>query len=121
MKAAGAHRVGRDLRFRLDRALRLALADGGIKRLQDDIEDYAGSTLYAPGSSPVVMRQLGPRQLNDVPRSEVQKLIHELDAADLDEETRTRTVLDAYGLIRLTERAREYVTECVAYRWASGG
>jgi very-short-patch-repair endonuclease len=121
VKAAGAHRVGRDLRFRLDRALRLAVADGGVMRSQDAIEDYAGSTLYAPGSAPVVMRQLGPRQLNDVPRSEVQMLIHELDAADLDEETRTRAVLDAYGLIRLTERAREYVTECVAYRWTSGG
>lgn len=117
VKASGGHRVGPQLRSQFNHVLHLAIANGAVSMIKDDIEDYVDRTLYAPGGSPVVVRELGPRQLTDVPRSELRAFIELLGIADFAEDERTREVLDSYGLIRLTDRAREYVTECVTYTW----
>jgi hypothetical protein len=65
-----------------------------------------------PDSPPVRARELGPRTLEEVPLDEVAELVRRLRAAGAagsgDEETK-RAVLNAYGLVRLTSRADEYL------------
>ena len=53
------------------------------------------------------VRELGPRPLDDVPLPEIAELMERLtttSAADL-----KRAVLDAYGLVRMTSKADEYL------------
>ena len=55
-----------------------------------------------------------PRQLSDVPRSEVATLIKYLDLEDAADEAVKRAVLNAYGLIRLTAKTSQYLDECLS-------
>ena len=71
--------------------------------------------LYAPGKPSNLLRELGPRQLTDVPRSEVAKLIKYLGLENADKDVVKRAVLNAYGLVRLTAKASHYLDECLTY------
>ena len=53
------------------------------------------------------MRELGPRGLDEVPLDEVAELMERLTIAGADD--LKRAVLDAYGLVRLTAKADEYL------------
>ena len=67
--------------------------------------------LRPAGSPEVRVRELGPRALDEVPLDEVAELMRRLSAAgaaDL-----KRAVLDAYGLVRLTTKADEYLERAV--------
>jgi hypothetical protein len=70
-KASGSQRVRHQTQLRFNalnaRGVRLA----NWLRLDDGITDPSGATLYAPGTPPVVLRQRGPRELTDIPRSEI--------------------------------------------------
>jgi hypothetical protein len=73
-------------------------------------------TLYLPDTAPVVVRELGPRDLLEVPKSEVHALIVGLGMiGDGDTERVSRAVLTAYGLSRLGSRAAEFLLECQRY------
>lgn len=119
VKATGGSRVGRDIRSHLDRALRIATRDGVIQLLEDEHDELSDRTVYLTGRSPVEVRKLGSRQLTEVPRSEVHQLIQVLGVASSSPDARARRVLSAYGLTRLTDRARDYIAECAAYGWTS--
>jgi hypothetical protein len=73
----------------------------------------ADDVLRATDAPAVRVRELGPRTLEEVPLDEVAELMRRLGAglapADL-----KRAVLDAYGLVRLTARADEYLEEALA-------
>lgn len=80
---------------------RVEIAREGATTIDDD------DVLRPAGSQPVVVRELGPRTLEDVPLDEVAELMERLataGASDL-----KRAVLDTYGLIRLTARADQYL------------
>jgi hypothetical protein len=62
-----------------------------------------------------VVRELGPRQLSDIPRSEVAALIGQLGLTGAPIDSIKRAVLDAYGLVRLTAKASQYLDECLDY------
>lgn len=73
--------------------------------------------LRATDAPAVRVRELGPRTLDEVPLDEVAELMRRLQdagARDL-----KRAVLDAYGLIRMTARAEEYLRRAEAL--AAGG
>jgi hypothetical protein len=53
------------------------------------------------------VRELGPRTLDEVPLREVAELMRRLRAAGATE--LPRAVLDAYGLVRMTAKAEEYL------------
>lgn len=55
------------------------------------------------------MRELGPRQLTDVPRSEIAKLIKYLRAHGTADDMIKRAVLDAYGLVQLSGKRSRYL------------
>ena len=66
-----------------------------------------GEILRPAGSPEVRVRELGPRQLDDVPLREVAELMRRLRAAGATE--LPRAVLDTYGLVRMTTKAEEYL------------
>jgi hypothetical protein len=72
-------------------------------------EDGAqGEEVLRPAGSPAVrVRELGPRALDEVPLDEVAELMERLTIAGADD--LKRAVLDAYGLVRLTAKADEYL------------
>ena len=74
-RAMGGHRVGPDIRRTFHKATRKALRNGRIRQLDDEIAVLEEKTLHVPGQPSILVRELGPRQLSDVPRSEVAKLI----------------------------------------------
>jgi hypothetical protein len=60
-----------------------------------------------PDQPAVRVRELGPRTLEEVPLDEIAELMRRLGARD--EAALKRGVLQAYGLVRLTTRADEYL------------
>lgn len=89
--------------WRLKIAERLATDREGATTIEND------DVLRVAGSPEVVVRELGPRTLEEVPLDEVAELMGRLaqaGASDL-----KRAVLDTYGLVRLTERADRYLEQ----------
>ena len=119
IRATGGQRVGRELRRVLNQATARGLRQGHLAQLVDSISGQTDKTLYLPGTEPVIVRALGPRLLFEVPRSEVNALVQMLDLEGPSHVIH-RGVLDALGLTRLTPRTRDYLDECLAYRWTPG-
>ena len=113
--AAGGQRVGPDIRRTFHKATRQALRKGLIRQLDDGITALDQKTLYVPGKPSTLLRELGPRQLTDVPRSEVAKLIKYLAVHGATDDVIKRAVLDAYGLGPLTGKRSRYLDECLSY------
>jgi hypothetical protein len=67
--------------------------------------------LRAAGTPPVLVRELGPRTLEEVPLDEVAALMRRLREGGAQE--LKRAVLDTYGLVRLTARADEYLVRAL--------
>ncbi|MET0604213.1 MAG: hypothetical protein ABW167_19670, partial [Baekduia sp.] len=57
----------------------------------------------------VRVRELGPRALDEVPLREVAELMRRLRAAGATE--LPRAVLDAYGLVRMTAKAEDFLEQ----------
>lgn len=117
VQAAGGTRVGTEIRRSLLAATRQALRAGTFCGIDDGLPLGDEKTLYLPGTPPVLVRELGPRLLSDVPRSEVAALIDELGLNGADPDVIKRAVLDAYALIRLTAKTSAYLDECLNYTW----
>lgn len=119
-QAAGGFRVGPEMRRTFVRATRYAVRTGALHQLDEPLADDEEKTLYIPGEPPVLVRQIGPRQLTDVPRSEIALLVKDLNLEPAAPDLIKRAVLNAYGLIRLTARASQYLDECLNYlSWGS--
>jgi very-short-patch-repair endonuclease len=115
LRAAGGFRVGPELRRTFHKAARWALRTGALRQLDDQITTLDEKTLYLPAKPSVLVRELGPRQFSEVPRSEVAKLIKYLGLQDAPDDVVTRAVLNAYGLVRLTAGTGKYLDECLSY------
>ena len=66
-----------------------------------------GEVARAPDQPAVRVRELGDRVLEEVPLTEVTELMRRLGGSD--PAALKRAVLSAYGLVRLTQRAEEYL------------
>ena len=74
------------------------------------IEMEEGSEVLRPAGTPEVrVRELGPRALDEVPLREVAELMKRLRAAGATE--LPRAVLDAYGLVRMTAKAEDFLAQ----------
>jgi dethiobiotin synthetase len=78
---------------------------------RDDIPWQDDDVVRMPDSPAVRVRELGPRELIEVPLDEISELIRRLRAAGgaRDASSAKRAVLNVYGLKRLTARADEYL------------
>lgn len=109
-QAAGGHRVGKDIREKLDQARRSAIGAGRLAELKDG---DGSTTLYLPGTEPIVVRARGARDLYEIPRSEITALADQLEIRHIPLPDAKREILDAYGLVRMTEKASAYLAECL--------
>jgi hypothetical protein len=74
------------------------------------IDFEEGSEVLRPAGTPEVrVRELGPRPLDEVPLREVAELMRRLRAAGATE--LPRAVLDAYGLVRMTSKAEDFLAQ----------
>ena len=119
MKAAGGQRVGKEIRKVLNKAVNAAIRSGAIAQVHDQIPGQIEKTLYIPGSPPVIVRELGPRLLFDVPRSELRTLANSLGVNAADRTTAMRTILVELNLTRLTERTATHLDEVLQYEWST--
>jgi AAA domain len=78
---------------------------------KDEIPGQDDDVVRLPDSPAVRVRELGPRTLEEVPLDEIAELVRRLRAAGAarEEHETKRAVLNAYGLVRLTSRADEYL------------
>lgn len=118
VKSAGGHRVSKESRRALNQATTTAIRSGVIAQIHDNITGQIDKTLYIPGKPPVAVRELGPRLLVEVPRSELRALAELLDLDVTDHPTAMRTILGELNLTRLTARATEYLGEVLRYEWS---
>lgn len=116
-QAAGGVRVGKDIRSAFNRAASRAVRSHLLTQIEDDRPGQMDKTLFIPGSKPVVVRELGPRSLYDVPLSEVQTLMGDLRVSNATPARAARAILDAYGLHKLTQKATAFIEECQHYSW----
>jgi hypothetical protein len=115
--ASGGQRVGGGIRSQLNKIVHQELRSGRLAAIPDGTPGVVDRTLMLPGTTPVVLRELGPRELTEVPRSEVREVIEQLGLGGQTGEHVSRAVLQAYGLTRLTGRAATFLAECQKYRW----
>ena len=87
--------------YRLRMAGRIEIVPAEETPGQDD------EILRVAGTPPVRVRELGPRSLDEVPLPEIAELMERLTTAGADD--LKRAVLDAYGLVRMTAKADEYL------------
>ena len=112
-KASGGKKLTTIARAPLSAAAyRLRMA-GRIEMVKDAEGPGQGDDVLRPaGSPPVRVRELGPRALDEVPLDEVAELMRRLRAAGATE--LKRATLDAYGLVRMTAKADEYLERALA-------
>jgi hypothetical protein len=106
-KAAGGKKLTTVARAPLSNSVYHLAREGKVVLLgEDEIPWQGDDVVRLPDTAPVVVRELGPRELIEVPLDEIAELMRRLGPqADL-----KRAVLNAYGLVRMTARAEQYLT-----------
>ena len=120
VKASGGSRVGREAQRQ---RTFVALTAGGAHtgrwlRIKDRITEPSEATLYMPGDPAVLVRTRGPRELQEIPRSEIRSLVDQLELPLGDPEVK-RALLHQLGFVRLTARTSQYLDECLRYSWTT--
>ncbi len=109
-KAAGGKKLTAVARAPLSNSIYHLAREGKIDLTRADDVPWQGDDLVRlPDTPAVVARELGPRELIEVPLDEVAELMRRLQAAGRGEDLK-REVLTTYGLTRMTARAEQYLT-----------
>ena len=115
VKSSGGKKVTTVARAPLTSATYWLSREGAVELTQADDAPWQGEDQLRPADTPpVVVRELGPRELVEVPLDEIAELMRRLLAAGHARDTLKRSVLTTYGLVRLTSRADEYLGEALA-------
>ena len=106
-KAAGGKKLTSVARAPLSNSIYHLAREGKVELMREDEVPWQGDdVIRLPDTPPVVARELGPRELIEVPLDEIAELMRRLgDQPDL-----KRAVLNTYGLVRMTSRAEQYLT-----------
>jgi hypothetical protein len=99
-RASGGKKLTTIARAPLSSSLHWLAREGKIV-LEDEVARL-------PDQPAVRVRELGDRTLEEVPLDEIAELMRRLGGPD------KRAVLNAYGLVRLTQRADEYLSAAIA-------
>ena len=117
VRGSGSTRVTKLARRKLDVALKRLLDQNQVQidELETDPEDHTQRVLRVPGTSAVSVREIGSRDLYEVPLNEVAGLIAQrLDRyPKASHDQLMRYVLNTYGWRRLTDKARSYLTAAI--------
>lgn len=85
-------------------------------RVKDRISDPAEATLYLPGHPAVLVRTRGPREPDEMPRSEIRSLADQLELPLGDPEVK-RALIQQLRFVRLMARTSDYLDKCLRYSW----
>ena len=111
LRAIGRARLGKQVERTLDEALTLAEREGLV--VVDNptrTRNRTQMTFRAPATAPVVLRARGPRDLYEIPHSELRESIARVaEATGRTDEDLQRAVLQVYGLQRLEEKASSHL------------
>jgi dethiobiotin synthetase len=111
-RASGGRKLTSAARAPLSSALNWLAREGKVALVREaDVPWQGDDVVRMPDHPEVRVRELGPRELIEVPLDEIAELMRRLRAAHgvADETGLKRAVLNAYGLVRLTARADEYL------------
>ena len=111
-RAAGGRKLTSAARAPLSSALNWLAREGKVALVREtDVPWQGDDVARMPDHPGVRVRELGPRELIEVPLDEIAELMRRLRAAHgvSDPTGLKRAVLSAYGLVRLTARADEYL------------
>jgi hypothetical protein len=109
-KAAGGKKLTSVARAPLSNSVYWLAREGKVELTrEEDIPWQNDAIVRLPDTPAVIVRELGPRELIEVPLDEVAELMRRLQAAGHSEDLK-RAVLSTYGLIRMTARAEQYLT-----------
>jgi dethiobiotin synthetase len=111
-RASGGRKLTSAARAPLSSALYWLAREGRVMLTREaDVPWQGDDVVRMPDHPEVRVRELGPRELIEVPLDEIAELMRRLRAAHgvADETGLKRAVLSAYGLVRLTARADEYL------------
>jgi dethiobiotin synthetase len=111
-RASGGRKLTSAARAPLSSALYWLAREGKVTLVREaDVPWQGDDVARMPDHPEVRVRELGPRELIEVPLDEIAELMRRLRAAQgvADETGLKRAVLSAYGLVRLTARADEYL------------
>ena len=109
-KAAGGKKLTSVARAPLSNSVYHLAREGKIALTRADDVPWQGDDVVAlPDAPAVVARELGPRELIEVPLDEIAELMRRLQAAGHTGDLK-RAVLDTYGLRRMTSRAEQYLS-----------
>lgn len=95
--------------YRLRHEGRIEISPAAENPGQDD------EVLRVTGTPVVRVRELGPRELAEVPLAEIAALMDKLRAHGAGEADLARAVLDTYGLVRMTAKAEAYLGQARAW------
>jgi hypothetical protein len=110
-RAAGGKKLTSVARAPLSNSVYHLAREGRLALVRTDEAPWQGDDVVRlPDTPAVVVRELGPRELIEVPLDEVAELMRRLQAAGQDGGDLRRAVLNAYGLTRMTARAEQYLT-----------
>ena len=110
VKSSGGKKVTTVAKAPLTSATYWLRQEGKVELTPADEAPWQGEDqLRLPDTPPVVVRELGPRELIEVPLDEIAELMRRLVAAGHPRDGLKRSVLTTYGLVRLTSRADEYL------------
>ena len=116
-RASGRQRLTTPARRALNRACAAAVRTGHVVAANPlEREGQAQLVLRSPDSPNVVLRERGPRELDELPPDEIAALLRSLSAAGgtMETEALKRQVLDRLGWVRLTRNVNEFLDECIA-------
>ena len=111
-RASGGRKLTTAARAPLSSALYWLAREGKVALVREaDVPWQGDDVVRMPDHPEVRVRELGPRELIEVPLDEIAELMRRLRAAQgvSDATGLKRAVLSTYGLIRLTARADEYL------------
>jgi dethiobiotin synthetase len=100
-KAAGGKKLTSVARAPLSNSIYHLAREGKVVLEGDD------EVVRLPDTPAVVVRELGPRELIEVPVDEIAELMRRLGP----QEDLKRAVLNTYGLVRMTARAEQYLSQ----------
>jgi len=124
-RAVGISRVGRHIQSSFNKSLHAAVKAGEMQQRDECAKrSLSDRIVWIAGTSPVLLRVRGPRNLHEIPLSETAALMERVvdkDRGRIDRDSLFREVLRRYELRNMTARARERLEAALLWRESAGG
>ncbi|MGB5147006.1 MAG: AAA domain-containing protein [Porticoccaceae bacterium] len=121
LRGCGVRRMGPELKKSMNKALDRAIRDGAV--VKED-ESCTGGLLYSvvrlKGAPPVVLRERGPRDFEEIPPSEIQFAANRIaqdQGLEPGSDAHFRAVLEYFDLKRLTKQVETRLLDVLTQRY----